>query len=76
MYTVPEELKLNAFKHIEIPSPARLAARNGFLEVPATQYSGDVMMQVVSDKIETIQNGLELYEQYAKEEAEKAAESE
>lgn len=76
MYTVPDELKLNAFKHIEIPSPARIAARNGFLEVPASQYSGDVKMQIVSDKIDTIRDGLELYNQYAQEEAEKAANSE
>lgn len=41
---VPEKLKLNKFRQVNIPSLRQYFSRYGFLNVPNSSYSGDTVL--------------------------------
>lgn len=51
---IPEKLKLNKFRQVDIPANRDYFARYGMLEVPASKYSGDESMPVNESKIDSI----------------------
>lgn len=51
---VPEELKLNRFKDVKIPSNKDYFQRLGRQALPAGQYTGDEAAQMPSSKIDTV----------------------
>lgn len=75
MYSVPEEFKLNKFKHVEVPAPSKFAQRSGLLQMPSSAFTGDEAATMSQSKIDTLSAGIEVYEQFAAEEAEKVSNS-
>ena len=70
---IEERLKLNRFQQVSIPKPSDMFARLGGRITPATEYSGEEVLQQ-SNKVEQLGEQMKMYEQYAEEEARKAAE--
>lgn len=71
MYIIPE-LKLNKFRLVAIPKAKDLYARLGRVGVPSSNsYTGDETAQYAQRKTDQIRDGIEQYEQYAREQAEK-----
>lgn len=57
---VPEKLKLNKFRHVQIPENRDYFSRYGFLQSPSSSYGGDDDLPPASGmtKIEDIEAGL------------------
>jgi len=71
MYVIPE-LKLNKFKLVAIPKAKDLYARLGRVGLPASSsYTGDETAEYSQRKTDQIREGIEQYEQYAREQAAK-----
>lgn len=51
---IPEKLKLNKFRQVDIPANKDYFARYGLVDVPASQYSGDNSMPQNQSKIDAI----------------------
>lgn len=67
MYVIPE-LKLNKFQLVAIPKAKDLYARIGRVGIPASNaYTGDESVQYAQRKTDQIRDGIEQYEQYARE---------
>lgn len=74
MYVIPE-LKLNKFQLVAIPKAKVLYARIGRVGLPASNaYTGDESAQYVLRKTDQIRDGIEQYEEYARQEASRASE--
>lgn len=64
----PDELKLNKFKHVRIPSNDQYFARYGGVSPEDSgNYTGDEAIPMAQTKIDAIAEGAQLYEQYARE---------
>lgn len=71
MYII-KELKLNKFRLVAIPKAKDLYARLGRVGIPASSaYTGDECAEYVQRKTDQIRDGIEQYEQYAREQAQK-----
>lgn len=51
MYYPNDEMRVNSFHDVRIPSNAEYFARYGFATSPASQYSGDETSPMPSDKL-------------------------
>ena len=72
MYIIPE-LKLNKFKLVAIPKAKDLYSRIGRVGIPSSNaYTGDEAAEYAQRKTDQIRDGLEQYEQYAREQAQKS----
>lgn len=54
---IPEKLKLNKFQHVAIPKNRDYFSRYGFVSSPASQYSGDDINKMSSNKIDDMVEG-------------------
>lgn len=70
---IPEALKkVNKFVDVAIPSNRSYFARLGEVSVPSSQFTGDEMMPLVQDKIDSIVDYAEYAEKMANEESNKS----
>lgn len=51
---VPESLKLNRFRVVDLPRPRRMFERFGLLKVPVSQYTGDDLARVPGNKVDVL----------------------
>lgn len=64
----PEELKINKYKHVRIPTNDQYFQRYGGVSPEsAGTYTGEESIPMAQTKIDAIAEGAELYEQYARE---------
>lgn len=70
---IPKKMKLNQFKVVRIPENKDYFARYGASAMPESAYSGDNSSPMFADKIDNLAKGLEDYQQFCDEEAEKAS---
>lgn len=68
---VPEKLKLNKFRDVNIPDNRDYFSRYGFLQSPANAYTGDVEASSPMTKIEEIEAGRQYDAMRQREESEK-----
>lgn len=66
---VVEELKLNKFRDVQIPSGREYFARYGQLISPADQYTGDEVAQMPQNKVDSFAD----YQRYAEQMADQQA---
>lgn len=54
MISVPNDLKVNKYKFVEIPSPNKVFMRTGYMLTPNNNYSGDNTAVLMQTKLESI----------------------
>lgn len=64
---VKEELKLNKFRDVSIPSGREYFMRYGYIQSPGNKYTGDELAQMPQNKVDSLAD----YMQYAESEAER-----
>ena len=69
---IEEKMKLNKFQQVSIPKPSDMFARLGFRQTPASEFAGDQTLPT-GNKVDQLGEQMKMYEQYAEEEARKAA---
>lgn len=69
---IPDEMKLNRFKQVSLPSARDYLMSQGERVAAASEYSGDADDRGTLSKVDSIED----FRQYAEEEARKAMEKE
>ncbi len=65
---IPEEMKLNRFKEVSLPSARDFFRTNGEHAMPDNQYSGDDIAPMPQNKVDSINDFMDYAEQMQREE--------